>query len=149
MKFNNNILLLTILCGLFLSQCKKPVGQSKLPADFVQFYKKFHEDSFYQMEHIIFPLPGIPDNIGAKNIDLDTFKWHPQDWVMHKMFNPSDSVFQREVNVITPDMIEEIFHTRDNGFAMFRRFAKVSGDWKLIYYAGMNKVKSQAKQDSI
>jgi hypothetical protein len=132
-----------------MANCKQSAQDSKLPADFVTFYKKFHEDSLFQMEHIIFPLPGIPDNIGAKNIDLDTFKWHPQDWVMHHMFDTGDSVFVREVNVITPDMIEEIFHTKDDGFAMFRRFAKVSGDWKLIYYAGMNKVKSEAKKDSI
>ena len=40
---------------------------SRLPEDFVAFYERFLQDSLYQMEHINFPLEGIPDNISNYN----------------------------------------------------------------------------------
>ena len=37
----------------------------ELPADFVAFYEKFHQDSAYQMAHIIFPLEGYPAQVDS------------------------------------------------------------------------------------
>lgn len=31
---------------------------ARLPADFVEFYRRFHSDSLYQIEHINWPLAG-------------------------------------------------------------------------------------------
>ena len=71
---------------LTLLSCKQKEAASEalgdtLPEDFVTFYERFLQDSLYQMEHINFPLEGIPDNalkdnraysiklvIGARNV---------------------------------------------------------------------------------
>ena len=62
-------------------------AESSVPMDFMDFYMKFHQDSIYQMEHIQFPLKGMP----AMAIDLaqdsiNNFYWQEEEWKVHKPF---------------------------------------------------------------
>lgn len=131
----------------FLLACKHtPQIAEGLPAGFEEFYQKFHEDSLYQIKHILFPLSGLPDNAYNKNMDPDTFRWQKNDWVMHHPYKEGETVFERQFNPVTNDLVEEVFRSKDQGFAMVRRFARSGGEWHLIYYAGMNPVKPEGNK---
>ncbi len=139
------------LLTIFLSACGSSEGteadvdsfnrvkfNEDLPTDFMQFYMQFHVDSLYQMEHILFPLDGVPPN--ADKSEVSNFKWTKEGWLMHKPFNnPDDSFSQEYLSVDDNTVIEYIVDTQA-GFGMERRFSKLSGDWYLIHYAAMNQI---------
>lgn len=108
--------------------------------DFNEFYEKFHSDSLYQKEHVLFPLQGIPSNADSAILADKTFRWQEENWVTQRKL-PSNSEFSSTIIPVDEGlMIERIMHYTGD-YAMERRFAKMSGDWKLIYYAGVNRVK--------
>ena len=111
-----------------------------LPEDFNTFYQKFHQDSLYQMSHITFPLEGIPPQADSSTIASGNFRWQKKDWVLHKDFDTKLGEFHKNISQIADGMIiEQITH--DNGqFGMQRRFAKIGGEWNLIYYSAMNRI---------
>ncbi|MCB0639394.1 MAG: hypothetical protein KDC54_22365 [Lewinella sp.] len=103
--------------------------------DFAIFYERFHTDSLYQLEHITFPLEGLPSN--ATDVDID-FRWEEGNWKLHKPIDPETSGFHSEFTRLGDIVIERIVH--ENGqYGMMRRFAKLNdGEWYLIYYVGLN-----------
>lgn len=113
---------------------------TSLPEGFSEFYQQFHRDSVFQMSHIIFPLQGIPDNADEETIQSGTFRWERADWNLMKPVDYQMSAYQREFIPLTDDMVmERILH--ENGqFGMVRRFAVISDEWHLIYYAGVNRL---------
>lgn len=143
-------IVLALLSVMMIVACKQPLSDQPLPKGFESFYLQFNKDSVYQMAHISFPLDGIPDNLGAHpDYDPDTFKWQKDNWVMHHSYDRTDTVFTRQFNVVTPDLIEEVFQTRDKSFAMIRRYARTGDAWRLIYYAGLNKVNHSNHSDTL
>mgnify|MGYP005821322415 CR=1 FL=1 len=109
-----------------------------LPEDFLAFYKRFHEDSAYQMDHIIFPLEGMPDSMtGEDSLGTDRYFWQRDTWKLHRRFLNPDNQFESWFHVYETNMIEHWIQTRVGGMAMMRRFAKLQGEWYLIYYRGM------------
>ncbi len=108
--------------------------------NFDAFYKRFHSDSVFQMEHVLFPLKGLPANADSLTVLEDNFNWEQSEWKMHKPFDTDDPAFQIEVQAITPDLYQEVIYHKISGYAMLRKFAKVEKDWYLIYYSGMNEV---------
>ncbi len=117
----------------------------ELPEDFVSFYSQFLSDSLFQIDHILFPLEGIPDN--AQSVDADgSFRWQLDNWKMHKPIPESISEFRTEFNVLGPGIIlERVVHQTDQ-YAMLRRFAKLGGEWTLIYYAGLNSISTETEE---
>ena len=113
----------------------------KLPQDFVDFYEKFLQDSSYQMNHIQFPLEGIPNRANPETDDLEHFRWKQEDWVLHHDFDPQKSGFNRNFIIVTEDLIQENVVHKNHKYALERRFSKSNGKWQLIYYAGLNEVK--------
>lgn len=111
--------------------------------NFALFYEKFHGDSLFQIEHITFPLEGLPVQADSAAIMDNSFRWKQEDWVMHKKFDERASDYEREFLPIGETiLVEKIVH-KQTGFGMIRRFAKLGDnpdDWYLIYYAGMNKL---------
>jgi hypothetical protein len=129
---------LLLLILIAFSQCKpapeKKVDILPLPEDFEVFFDHFHKDSLFQIEHITFPLEGVKKvNDGPGNI-LVPVHWQQDEWVLHKAFNDFDGSFTRTYRQVGPVIIEYITDQNDF-FSMERRFAKIDGEWHLIYYA--------------
>lgn len=119
--------------------CKKkePVAGESLPAGFMTFYEKFHADSIYQVDHIRFPLEGMP-SVSDYSVPTD-FHWDLNDWVMHRPFTESEE-FNREFTVLDSTIVIEKIRLKNNEYGMERRFARFGNEWQLIYYAAMNKL---------
>jgi hypothetical protein len=113
----------------------------KLPEDFQQFYKAFHQDSVFQMNHIDFPLQGIPDQADPDENYESSYFYTADQWILHKEFNPLKfEIFYLRFGDI---IIEERIIEKQHQLMVVRRFAKNAKDWRLIYYAGVNKYKAK------
>lgn len=131
---------ISILYSCKGGRISEPEVEKNLPDSFVEFYIQFHIDSIYQMDHIVFPLEGIPaltDTI-IRPEDFENFKWQKEDWVLHKNISELKNSFQREYQEYEGMIIETISHSSQT-FSMTRRFAKLGEEWHLIYYAAMNR----------
>ena len=141
-----------LLFLLFVWACSSQQEQAKVPetndeaADFEGFYKRFHQDSLYQIEHIVFPLEGIPSNIDS-SINQASFRWQKEEWKMHHAFDNANSEYQIEFVPISDKLIIEKITHKTGQFGMLRRFAKLGEEWFLIYYAGMNRLGTKPKND--
>jgi hypothetical protein len=118
-----------------------------LPKDFVEFFDTFHSDSVYQMNHILFPLEGLPN---AKNLD-DTvptkrFYWQKKDWKKHNPFTDPSHQFDQWFEIINDRVIEHWIQMKNSNMFIHRRFAKLDDGWYLIYYAGLRPVTRESKE---
>ena len=114
---------------------------TSLPTGFRKFYENFHRDSVFQLKHIRFPLEGIPEiKEETAEIDLSTFFWKKEGWVVHRPFDAMDGSFNRDFQPLGEDMVVETIRHTEANYAMQRRFYRDGGDWFLIYYAAMNKL---------
>jgi len=111
-----------------------------LPAGFSEFYQKFHSDSLYQVEHIVFPLEGLPNNADSSTVASKNFHWTPENWRMQHPFDFQVSEYKREIVPLTESIVMERIVHQSGQFGMVRRFAVVGGEWHLIYYAGVNRL---------
>ena len=102
-----------------------------LPAGFEAFYERFHADSAYQMAHVTWPLDGnvVEDAAGERRDE----RWTPEDWRLHRPVDLGDS-YEREVTTDADDLVTERIKTREGKYVLERRFAKLGGDWYLIWY---------------
>jgi len=110
----------------------------QLPDDFSVFYESFHLDSLYQIEHVVFPLQGLPAYADSLTMVEGTFRFEKEDWTMHKEFNDAGGQFKREFKILGDGFIVEQIRDAQNGLGMQRRFAKRGSEWYLIYYAEIN-----------
>ncbi len=118
---------------------------TNLPSGFAEFYDQFHQDSLYQVEHIMFPLAGFPADADSVDLSNNQFRWQKEGWVLHRPFDDMDGQFERELLVLNDDMIVEEIKGVQADYGMQRRFSRLSDGWFLIYYAGMNKFAAPAE----
>ena len=97
--------------------------------DFIEFYQQFHQDSAYQMEHIVFPLQGSNGSADPKG----TFRWEKENWALHRPVDTTN--FRQAFNPVDEKLIIEYLMHESGRFSVERRFAKTQDEWKLIYYA--------------
>ncbi|MBR9923247.1 MAG: DUF4348 domain-containing protein [Bacteroidetes bacterium] len=140
--FASIILLFFLACGgeeAPQTSGEMPKAEEQDLGDFYAFYQRFHNDSLFQIEHIIFPLKGVPREVDSITLALDNFYWQKDEWIMHKPFDFQMSEFERDIQPFSENLIQErIIHTK-TGSMITRRFAKLSGgEWHLIYYADLN-----------
>jgi len=129
---------IAVACIAIFGACRSESQQELRKFD--AFYQRFMSDSLFQMEHIIFPLEGLPDNADSATISSNTFRWERDNWVMHRRFDPQNSGFILEFIPFGDNlMVEKIVH-RTGEYGMIRRFAKLDNEWNLIYYAGLNRM---------
>ena len=136
------ILNILFLCVLLASCRQKPAEETALiiPAyetrEFLDFYEKFASDSVYQLEHIVFPLEGMPALRDSTDVIPADFKWEKENWILHKAYDDMNGTFTREFIDFKGIVIEKI---GDNSgrYTMERRFSKMSDGWQLIYYRAM------------
>ncbi len=110
-----------------------------LPDGFRKFYENFHRDSVFQLNHIRFPLEGIPER-ETEQMDFSNFYWKKENWTMHRPFNAMDGSFIRNFQPIGEDMVIENIRHAEANYGMQRRFSRDGDDWSLIYYAAMNEL---------
>ena len=110
-----------------------------IPGDFFVFYTKFHEDSLYQIEHINFPLEGVPPYADSLVLAENNFHWQKEDWRMHKILEDRKEHFHENLVLASDGLIFEFIPTGDEKLWIERRFLKSGKDWRLIYYSGLNK----------
>ena len=109
--------------------------------DFDDFFARFHSDSLYQIEHIIFPLQGLPDLVDSLTIASDEFRWTRARWRMQRPLDPRNRAFKRTLNVPSENFVVEYIVDQESGYGMERRFHRSDEEgWRLIYYVGMNRL---------
>ncbi len=109
-----------------------------LPADFLEFYDKFHADSAYQIEHINFPLEGLPSAEGDIDSIVDQrYFWQRDEWKKHNHFTDPSGQFEQWFEILDPRVIEHWVQVRGTKLVIRRRFANLDDGWYLIYYAGL------------
>ncbi len=106
---------------------------------FMSFYNRFHQDSAFQMEHILFPLEGLPSYADSSQLQSREFRWRRENWKVQRGFDVT-SGFERQFTPVTDKIIVEHMLHESGDFAMERRWAFLDNSWYLIYYAGINKV---------
>ena len=114
-------------------------AKNELPRDFLDFYDKFHADSAYQVDHITWPLRGIPRIKDQSIEDLENFHWKKENWELHQKphFNNKDYVVKFDLSV--PNIITEHIIMNKSNLRMMRRFARSNkGEWFLIFYTYLN-----------
>ena len=114
-----------------------------LPNDFLTFYHHFHDDSLYQLKHILFPLEGLPPQADSVILADKNFRWQQEDWVLHQPFENVNGEFSRTYEKINDRLIIENIRFMNAPFGMQRRFSKSGDEWYLIYYAGMNRLREE------
>ena len=129
--------LLIISCGRN-KQEEQPAEAGSLPADFEKFYEKFHQDTAYQVAHILFPLEGQQAKKDDATSQDPNFKWQKKGWLMHKPYDDMGGTFSRSFLSFNDIVTEEIADGTGQ-FSMTRRFTKMDGDWYLIYYKEMGR----------
>ena len=128
-----SILLLAILTAI--TSCKENVKEESIiksedvltvdiPSDFVTFYNKFHSDSIYQMNHIVFPLAGKNEGV----------KWQKENWKLHKPFNDQNGAYQRTFDNFSGLIIETIVE-KTGALKIVKSYNKTDDDYNLIYYS--------------
>lgn len=112
--------------------------QDTLPKDFETFFEKFHQDTAYQLAHIVFPLQGLPNSQNDTLSDPSTrFYWQRESWLPHRPFTDPSHQFDQWYEVHDARLIEHWVHMKGTNLFLVRRFAKLDNGWFLIYYAGM------------
>lgn len=124
---------------VILASCSRTDEQPDVN-DFATFYEQFHNDPDFQIAHISFPLEGLPSNADAETIAAGDFRWEAADWQLHKTFDESNAEFERELITFGGDMVIEKITHKNGQYGTVRRFAKLGGEWYLIYYAGLNRI---------
>ena len=146
MRFPENkltfLLPFVVVVAALISCHKKTSDQSahttELPASFTTFYDRFLTDSAYQMQHITFPLAGLPSNVDSLN-DVSNFHWIPESWILHRKFDNSDGAYVHSLRLVAGVIIETV-RIKNTAFQMERRFAELD-EWHLIYYAEIREVR--------
>ncbi len=149
MRFNSSIWLVPLI----FFACKQKESKTHLPEDislgnsnesvpkeggFSTFYYQFATDSEYQMEHILFPLPGMPEMEDTVNYP-GGFSWKRDNWVLHTSYNTGDTSFVRSFQILDSTLIIETIYHRISNLRLTRRFSKEKKGWQLIYYSPLRK----------
>jgi hypothetical protein len=140
---------LLLFITLAVIGCKNPKTAdlpAELPVDFQVFYELFHRDSAYQMEHITFPLAGLPDYAEPDQLGGTSYFWQVEDWTMHRPRQKEEEDFVRSVDLLSEGMVRERLIHKERLLMTERRFAKMGEEWYLIYYAGINTYTRQPAQ---
>jgi len=113
--------------------------EGQLPADFAEFYQKFHADSLYQIGHIVWPLQGLTSVEADSGLQKkQAIYWELATWRMHRPVDFSTGEFKRVLQVLGDELVVEKISYAAANFGLERRFVRSSeGEWELIYYSDM------------
>ncbi len=137
------IFTLCLLAASLLTACQQQ--EDEVMKKFKAFYEKFHQDTAFQMEHIVFPLEGIPAGGDSLMLAGEKYYWERKDWVPHRPFDFENTELTQEFIQYSDDMIAEQIVHNSGAYGMLRRFAKFDDEWYLIYYIAANRLKPKPK----
>ena len=131
--------MMTLIFIFLMAACKPATPRQQSPPvphtqGFDAFYTSFHTDSLYQMSHILFPLEGLPEAMDTTHLGA-TYYWKKETWHLHHPFNPEDTTFERQFQIIDSSLIREVIVHLMSGYRMERRFSFTGEEWQLIYYS--------------
>jgi len=90
------------------------------------------------MEHIIFPLEGLPPSTGdGDSTTAQRYYWQKAEWKQHNQFTDPGGNFEHWYEVLNDRVIEHWIQMKGTNLYMKRRFAKLDDGWYLIYYRGL------------
>ncbi len=145
----NSLIFLMGLLLFGLISCKSDAKESNQEEErevfvpdktFAPFYARFHSDSVYQMAHINFPLQGMPERIDSTSLATKSFFWDKDSWVIQHDFDEKETGFTKNINAVSPTMVEEKIVDETGQFGIVRRFVKIDGEWYLIYFSGLGRI---------
>lgn len=120
--------------------CRQRSANPGASDSFAEFYAQFHADSVYQMEHIPFPIGGMPSFTNSDLAQTPDFQWTLENWRLHRPLESKE--FTQEFTQLGDGLIEEQILHQSGRFGMLRRFARMGdGEWYLIYFADLNPVR--------
>lgn len=122
-------LLSLAIAATVLSGCQKKIGIASVDEDFDVFYDRFHAESDFQLDRVVFPLEGTLID------DQGTHQWNRGDWEMHrgKVTEITAAGYDTEIIRKEAEFIDKVT-LRDSGFFIERRFQRIKGRWYLVYY---------------
>ncbi|MEQ1747684.1 MAG: DUF4348 domain-containing protein [Saprospiraceae bacterium] len=143
---------LIFICFLALSACRDKKNapaqteqtasaqSDQVPADFSDFYQKFHTDSLYQIAHISWPLQGMTTvSKDSSQQEQQGIYWEKATWTMHRPVNFASGEFKRTLQVLGNELVVEQISYAAASYGLERRFVRSeNGEWELIYYADMH-----------
>lgn len=142
-RWLNIILVFLMILPLFTScnnsnQQETSVSVSADDDGFTEFYEAFHTDSTYQLDHITFPLEGLPSFADSMLVNYGKHYYKKEGWKMlHKVDWDTSTMFTRTLEPTGLGVVNEYICTPEK-YCISRRFAKLHDGWYLIYYADMN-----------
>ena len=130
-------LIVTASCNNINNNTSIKTNPVKLESEiFDSFYLKFHQDTLFQINRIVFPLDGYNlNNENAFNSNSN-FKWNRKEWTYHKLIK-FDMQFKKETTIHGDSAIEKIY-IPNSGFEIIRKFSKVKGKWFLVFYGNQD-----------
>jgi len=111
------------------------VYETTLPEDFYTFYDQYHTDSLFQLDRTVFPLKGLTKSADSTRI-ADEILWQEDEWVLHRPFDSQNGTFDQKFTNLN-GIVSELISARGGLFTIEKRYAKLSGEWQLIYYQGL------------
>ncbi|NBC07394.1 MAG: hypothetical protein GVY26_09395 [Bacteroidetes bacterium] len=137
-------LLFFFLLALSISACNGTEAEQddevSALREFAQFYERFHQDTAFQMERVLFPLPGLPREADSSLIASGRFRWTKDNWRMQQPINFEESQFEQQLVRVSKDLIIEKIVNKEYGLKIERRFSRLEDGWHLIYYSALNKM---------
>lgn len=118
------------------------VNDDQLPAGFLTFYDKFHQDSLFQLAHIQWPLRG------EKSVQIDSIRrekqlanWEAATWRIQHPVDFNSGEFKREWEKMGDEFVIERIKYAAANYGLERHFIRRDdGEWELIYYADMQEM---------
>lgn len=118
------------------------VNDDQLPAGFLTFYDKFHQDSLFQIAHIQWPLRG------EKSVQIDSIRsekqlanWEAATWHMQHAVDFNSGEFKREWEKMGDEFVIERIKYAAANYGLERHFIRRDdGEWELIYYTDMQEM---------
>ncbi len=112
----------------------------EVPTDFMAFYRQFHTDSLFQVQHISWPLAGQTTQTAPDGtLSAQPTYWERDKWRFQRLVDFSTGEFKQQLLTLEDKYVVEIIsYAGASHFALERRFMRRSdGAWELVYYADM------------
>ena len=135
------LLVINILPGCKDASVKKDqdlegdIKEVELPEGFISFLDRFGKDSTFQMSSIQWPLEVQKALIDPED-EPETKSIGPENWKLQHTFDDMQGTYTQQF-INFNGVVTEVTADKSGQYTMMRRFSKIDGDWKLIFYKEM------------
>ncbi len=107
--------------------------------NFKTFYERFHQDSAFQMERILFPLQGYKVMETDSQQVVAPHYYQPEEWELFRPINPGVDGLERIFPAADESLvIERLYVTTGTlRYEIERRYLLQDKGWMLIFYSGL------------